>query len=122
MVTESTVRLVLVGLVFLLHDSLEALAIAASVPALAWLATLALPSFRQAARQRSDVPGKTLLRNFGAASMASSASALIMVGFPILIAATSTPAELAGAAGLMLGISLTQAPLLVPLTALQGWP
>lgn len=117
---ESTARLVLVCLAFLLYDSLDTLAAAASVPALVWVAALALPVFRQAARQGADVTGVLLLRNFGAASLASSASALIMVGFPVLIAATSTAEELAGAAGLMLGISLTRAPLLVPLTALQG--
>lgn len=117
---ESTARLGLVCLVFLLYDSLDTLAAAAAVPAVAWVAALALPVFRQAARQRADVTGAVLLRNFGAASLASSASALIMVGFPVLIAATSTSDELAGAAGLMLGISLTRAPLLVPLTALQG--
>ena len=120
LVAESTVRLVLVLLAFVVYDTLVALAVAAALPALTWVAGQVVPVLRRAARRRGDLAAHSLVRNYAVASLASSASALVMVGFPVLIAATSTPAELAGAAGLILGISLTRAPMLVPLTALQG--
>lgn len=119
-IAEASVRLVLIGIALVLFDSLDGLAIAAALPALAWVAALLLPVYRAAARRRGDASRRLLLRNYGVACLASSASALLMVGFPVLISATSSEAELAASASLMLGISLTRAPLLVPLTALQG--
>ncbi|MFT4165597.1 MAG: hypothetical protein QM650_10180 [Microlunatus sp.] len=117
---EATARLVLLGLALLWYSSLDGLAIAAGLPAAAWVVALILPSLRQAAARRSATTSLRLLRNYSIASLASSASALLMVGFPVLISATSSAAELATSAGLILGISLTRAPLLVPLTSLQG--
>lgn len=117
---EATVRLGLILLALWLYGTLTALAIAAALPALTWVVGQVVPVLRRTARGRSDVRPRRLLRNYAIASLASSASALLMVGFPVLISVTSTPTELAGAAALMLGISLTRAPLLVPLSALQG--
>lgn len=120
MVGESTVRLGLVGGVYLSRGSLGSLAIAAALPALVWTVALVLPVFAAAARQRADVEARVLMRNYAVASLASAASALVMVGYPVLLSATSSSAEVAVSAGLMLGISLTRAPLLVPLTTFQG--
>ena len=117
---EATVRLGLVFLAYALFDTMTALAVAATLSATTWIVGLLLPTLRRAARGRSDVLPKSLLANYAFASIASAASASMMVGFPVLISATSTTEELAGAAALILGISLTRAPLMVPLTALQG--
>ena len=119
-IAEATVRLGLIVLALLFFDSIEGLAIGAALPALTWVVALGIPVFRAAAKRRGDVPASQQLRNYAVASLATSASALLMVGFPVLISATSSHDELASSAGLMLGISLTRAPLLVPLTALQG--
>ena len=120
MIGESTVRLVAVVVVLATGGSIVALAVASSVSSAAWVIALLWPSVRLELRRRADVGIPRLLRNYLTASAATAASAALTVGFPVLISLTSTTPELLGAAGLMLGISLTRAPLLVPLTAYQG--
>ena len=47
-------------------------------------------------------------------------SAVLLVGFPVLVRATSPDAEFAAAAPLLLAVSLCRAPLLVPLSVYQN--
>ena len=62
--------------------------------------------------------GPCLARVLSACS-AAAASALLLVGFPVLLRATTPDAEFATAAPLILAVSLSRAPLLVPLGAYQ---
>jgi hypothetical protein len=77
------------------------------------------PTARAAARQLT--PGKLARFVRGAAHSiaASSASAILMMGFPVLLKAT-TPHLGAQGGVIILAVTLTRAPLLVPLTSLQG--
>lgn len=117
---EATARLVAVLVALALRGTLIALAVASAVSAGAWLCTLTRVRVRRHLRRRSDLTARVLLHHYASASSASAASAALTVGFPVLISLTSTKSEFLTSAGLLLGISLTRAPLLVPLTAYQG--
>jgi O-antigen/teichoic acid export membrane protein len=93
---------------------------AAAAGACAWLVLLVARPYRRALHARVDVDGRGLLRRLGHAMAAAAASAVMVVGFPVLLRVTSTPAEYAAAAPLILAVSLTRAPLLIPLSAFQG--
>lgn len=119
-VFESLLRLVFVLLVLGVARSLAGLAVASALSAAAWLGLLVLPVARQSLKARADVSGTRLVANFGHASVASAASAALVVGFPVLVRLTSGREEFLGSAGLLLAVSLTRAPLMVPLGAYQG--
>src|SRR6185436_8647546 len=62
---------------------------------------------------------RSFLRGAGHAVAAAGASAVLVMGFPVLLKATS--GDLGAAGGVViLAVTLTRAPLLVPLTAMQG--
>ncbi|MEV7972702.1 hypothetical protein [Cellulomonas sp. NPDC089187] len=69
---------------------------------------------------RADVPTGSYLRRLLAASVSSGASAVLVIGFPVLLAATSNDEAYALAAPLLLALTLTRAPLMIPLNAFQG--
>ena len=87
---------------------------------IAWLVLLiASPTSRAAIRLAT--PGSTgaFLRGASHSIAAAGASAILIMGFPVLLKATS--ADLGAAGGVViLAVTLTRAPLLVPLTAMQG--
>jgi O-antigen/teichoic acid export membrane protein len=86
----------------------------------AWLLLLVAPTYRRATHARVDVPWRRYVRGLGHAMAAATASAVVLVGFPVLLRLTSTPAEYAAAAPLILAVQLTRAPMLIPLGAFQG--
>ena len=119
---EASTRLVLVA---------AAVVVGARVPGLAWVVSLAcgtwlllalvrLARVRGYAATRGDVPGPGLRRRLLAACVASGASSLLLVGFPVLLRLTTPDDVFAGAAPLILAVSLSRAPLLVPLNAFQN--
>ncbi|MCV7368314.1 hypothetical protein CRI77_25575 [Mycolicibacterium duvalii] len=88
--------------------------------AMAWLLMLAVsPTARVAAGLLTPGGTRAFLRGTGHSIAAAGASAVLVMGFPVLLQATS---EELGAAGgvVILAVTLTRAPLLVPLTAMQG--
>jgi len=97
------------------------LALATATAASAWLAvTAANPSARQAWHARGDVSARSFVKRTCSTMLAATASATLVVGFPVLLQVT-TPGGLGSTGGaLVLAITLTRAPLLVPLNALQG--
>jgi O-antigen/teichoic acid export membrane protein len=117
---ESTVRLGVVLAALELSGTLTALAVGSAVSSAAWLATTAFRSGRRYLRRRGDSSWRGQMHNFANASVASTASTALTVGFPVLMALTSSQSEILASAGLMLGISLARAPMMVPLTAFQG--
>jgi O-antigen/teichoic acid export membrane protein len=118
---DATTRMVLVLGALVLTRSVVGAAAAAVAATLTWAAFLALsPAARAAARARTDATARLVARRVLAASTATGASALLVVGFPTLLSLTTPDAEYERAAPLLLAISLTRAPLLVPLTAFQG--
>lgn len=87
---------------------------------MAWLILLlASPASRAAARLLTPGTVGTFLRGATHSIAAAGASAVLVMGFPVLLQATS--ADLGAAGGVViLAVTLTRAPLLVPLTAMQG--
>ncbi|MDT5180915.1 MAG: hypothetical protein QOJ95_5113 [Mycobacterium sp.] len=87
---------------------------------IAWLVLLlASPTSRAAARLPTPGTVLTFLRGASHSIAAAGASAILIMGFPVLLKATS--ADLGAAGGVViLAVTLTRAPLLVPLTAMQG--
>lgn len=118
---ESLLRLAIVALVAALGASLAGLEIAVTASTAFWLATMLVsPTLREVARTRADVPGPRLAARAAQAMAAAVGSAALVVGFPTLLRLSSSAGEWSTAAPLLLAISLTRAPLLIPLNAFQG--
>ena len=87
---------------------------------MAWLLLLlASPAVRAAARIPTPGTVWTFLRGATHSIAAAGASAILVMGFPVLLKATSSDLGAAGGV-VILAVTLTRAPLLVPLTAMQG--
>ncbi|KRE74043.1 hypothetical protein ASG77_04620 [Arthrobacter sp. Soil762] len=118
---EALVRLAIVGAVVLIGVGLLGLEVACALAAFLWLLFLLLsPAARRAAAARADAPSSAYLKQTGHAVLSSSATAALIVGFPVILSFTSTTEELTTAGGLLLAIQLTRAPIMVPLQAFQG--
>ncbi|BBZ30637.1 hypothetical protein MMAD_49320 [Mycolicibacterium madagascariense] len=87
---------------------------------IAWLVVLlASPTARAAVALATPGTMVTFLRGASHSIAAAGASAILVMGFPVLLKATS--ADLGATGGVViLAVTLTRAPLLVPLTAMQG--
>lgn len=119
--SEASVRLLLVGVVALLAAGIVGLEVASALAAGTWLVlVLVSPGARSGLRARADVPTAHFVRNVSKSMAAAAATAVLVVGFPVAVRLTSTPEEFALAAPLLLAVSLTRAPLLIPLNAYQG--
>lgn len=70
---------------------------------------------------RSALSYRTLLANSGHTMLAASATALLINGFPLLLAFFAGAGEAAALGALILAITITRAPVLVPLMALQSY-
>lgn len=119
---EALTRFVLaLGAALVLTGTTTGLEVAAAAASGVWLVlVLVSPATRSAARARADVAAGPLLRNTGHAVVAAASSAALVVGFPVLLRLTTEPATFRTAAPLILAISVTRAPLLMPLAAYQG--
>jgi O-antigen/teichoic acid export membrane protein len=119
---EALTRLILcVGVAVTLTSPGPGLEIATAGASVAWIVlVLVSPATRSALRARADVRAGALLRNTGHAVLAAASSAALVVGFPVLLRATTDSQTFATAAPLILAISVTRAPLLMPLAAYQG--
>lgn len=117
---EALCRVALVGIVSLFAAQIGPIAFAAAAASAAWVILLAVsPSVRASIRARIDADMGRFLRRSGTSALATGASAILLVGFPILTSITTEPAVYALSAPLMLAISLTRAPIMVPLTSFQ---
>lgn len=87
----------------------------------AWLGLVCLSQqARTAILTPSDSGLKDTLRQTGHALLSAASSATLVVGFPILVKITATPDEYALSAPLLLAVSMTRAPIMIPLQAFQG--
>ena len=119
--SEALVRLILVALVAFAGAPGRGLEMASSAAAAVWIVfILAFPAGRRAARALGDSDRSQFLSRSGHAMVAAASSTVLLVGFPILLRLTSSDVERAVAAPLVLAITLTRAPLLMPLNAYQG--
>lgn len=119
--SESAVRLAILGIVVILGASVAGLAWATAAGVAAWLLFLALsPQSRQAFMLRADTGTRPYLRTVWHACMAAAATASLVVGFPVLLRLTTADDVYLESAALLMALSLTRAPLMIPLQAYQG--
>lgn len=118
---EAAARLVFFLAVALAVAEVGGFALASALASGFWLAaTVASRRYRDLWPQRvqGDVGG--LVRRLVASCTASGVSALLLVGYPVLLRVTTPDDVFAGAAPIVLAVSLCRAPLLVPLGAYQN--
>lgn len=121
MAAEAIARLGLVCLALIVAENLLALETGVALGAGIWLAFIALsPASLRAAGSRTDVGLGRLLRNHLYAIASSASSALLITGFPVLMALTSDDVDPAVLASTIFAISLTRSPIMIPLQAFQG--
>jgi O-antigen/teichoic acid export membrane protein len=120
MVTDAILRVAVAAATFLIGWRLVGYLWATVAGAVAWLILLiASPATRAAARLLTPGDTMTFLRGASHSIAAAGASAILVMGFPVLLKATS--GDLGATGGVViLAVTLTRAPLLVPLTAMQG--
>jgi O-antigen/teichoic acid export membrane protein len=120
MVTDAVIRVAVAAATFVIGWGLVGFLWATVAGAVAWLVMIAAsPTTRAAARVLTPGGTATFLRGAAHSITAAGASAILVMGFPVLLKATS---DHLGADGgvVILAVTLTRAPLLVPLTAMQG--
>lgn len=89
--------------------------------AVSWVVVLAVSrAARGTARLRADVPTAAFVQRTMHAMAAAAAAAALIVGFPVLLAATAARGERDLLGPLILAVTLTRAPFLVPLTSFQS--
>lgn len=120
MVTDAVIRVAVAATTVVLGWRLVGFLWATVAGAVAWLLLLAAsPAARATARLPAPGSTATFLRGAAHSITAAGASAILVMGFPVLLKLTS--AELGPQGGvIILAVTLTRAPLLVPLTAMQG--
>ena len=120
MVTDAVIRVAVAGAAVVIGWGLGGFLWATTAGAGAWLLMLmASPTARAAARQWTPGGIATFLRGAAHSITAAGASAILVMGFPVLLKATSNQLGAQGGV-IILAVTLTRAPLLVPLTAMQG--
>ena len=125
MVTDAVIRVAVATATVLIGWGLVGFLWATVGGALAWLIMIgASPTTRAAARLLTPGGMATFLRGAAHSITAAGASAILVMGFPVLLKVTSpdVTSHGLGAQGgvVILAVTLTRAPLLVPLTAMQG--
>jgi O-antigen/teichoic acid export membrane protein len=120
MVTDAVIRVAVAVVTVVVGWGLVGFLWATVAGAVAWLILLiASPSTRAAAALLTAGGTATFLRGASHSIAAAGASAILVMGFPVLLKATS--GDLGATGGVViLAVTLTRAPLLVPLTAMQG--
>jgi hypothetical protein len=120
MVTDAVIRVAVATATVVVGWGLVGFLWATVAGALAWLMMIgASPATRAAARLLTPGGTATFLRGAAHSITAAGASAILVMGFPVLLKLTSS--ELGAQGGVViLAVTLTRAPLLVPLTAMQG--
>jgi O-antigen/teichoic acid export membrane protein len=118
---EALVRLTAIAVATVIGASLLGLEVASLAAVLVWLGWLLVSkSARSAAKARADVPMNVLLRQTGHALISAGSSAALIVSYPLLVRITATSDQYETAAPLLLAISLTRAPIMLPMQAFQG--
>ncbi|MEJ5997715.1 hypothetical protein [Corynebacterium sp. H130] len=117
---DSGIRLGLVLLAWWAGWGLVAFLVVTVIGALSW--ALVLFWARDVLRAPTDCVQQVFRRNTFSAMLATGATALLITGFPTFIKATQDPAPVGGVtmAAVMYAVTLTRAPILVPLQRFQS--
>lgn len=120
MVTDGATRMAVAAAAVVMGWGLAGFLWAAAAGAGTWLLMLLASSRTRAAARLPAAGGlATFVRGAAHSITAAGASAILMMGFPVLLKATSSQLGAEGGV-IILAVTLTRAPLLVPLTAMQG--
>lgn len=120
MVTDPVIRVTVAAAAVVIGWGLPGFLSAAAAGAAAWLLMLiASPTARAATRLLTAGGIATFLRGAAHSITAAGASAILVMGFPVLLKATSSQLGAQGGV-VILAVTLTRAPLLLPLIAMQG--
>jgi O-antigen/teichoic acid export membrane protein len=120
MVIDAAIRVAVAVAAFLLGWGLNGYLWATVAGSMSWLMVLlASRVARHAAAIRTRGTTGTFLSGATHSITAAGASAILVMGFPVLLKATSHDLGATGGV-VILAVTLTRAPLLVPLTAMQG--
>lgn len=118
---DSALRVLLVVGIVLATHSVVGAALGSALAFFIGLGFLVVvPAVRPLASLRTADTMKSLLFRFGAAALASGSSALLVMGFPALLALTTPPEIIEVNDPLLMALTLTRAPLMIPLNAVQG--
>ena len=119
---ESAGRLILMFAAALMIPSLAGLEVATVVPMGLWLIlAFVTVSGRRLWVARADVPAGRLITNILWSFLSSAAAAVLMMGFPnVLKASGAAESEPVVLGTLILAISITRSPIMIPLQAFQG--
>lgn len=119
---ESAGRLILMLAAALMIPSLAGLEVATVAPMGLWLIlALVTVSGRRLWIARADVPARRLTTNILWSFLSSAAAAVLMMGFPnVLKASGAAESEPVVLGTLILAISITRSPIMIPLQAFQG--
>lgn len=119
--SEAVVRLVLCAAVVVAGGHLLGLGWAVAMACGTWVGWVALRrDHRRLVHVRVAGTTSGLVRRMLVACSATGASALLLVGYPVLLRVTTPTEVFAGAAPIVLSVSLSRAPLLVPLGIYQN--
>jgi O-antigen/teichoic acid export membrane protein len=120
MVTDAVIRVAVATAAVVVGWGLVGFLWATVAGAVAWLIMIAAsPTTRAATRLLTPGGTATFLRGAAHSITAAGASAILVMGFPVLLKVTSSQLGAEGGV-VILAVTLTRAPLLVPLTAMQG--
>jgi len=120
MVTDAVIRMGLAAATVAFGWGLAGFLWATVAGAAGWLIMLAAsPTTRATARLLAPVGTADFLRGVAHSVTASSAGAILVMGFPVLLKLTSHQLGAQGGV-IILCVTLTRAPLLVPMMAMQG--
>ena len=121
---ESMGRLALMIAAAFVIPSLMGMEIATVAPMMLWVfLVIAVAAGRSAWSVRADVEAGQLAKNLGWALVSAIASAVLMLGFPAIL--NSSQKEISGTevialSILILAISITRSPIMIPLVVFQG--
>ena len=121
LILDALLRLACVGAAAALAIGLLGFEVACFCALSAWLILLAVSrEARHTLQLRADVPLRRLLGQTSHAVISSISSAALVVAFPLLVKLTTPAAIYEQSAPVLLAISMTRAPIMVPLQAFQG--
>lgn len=123
LIADNGLRLVVAAAGWALGWGLWAYLLVTVVGTVSWLLLLLLePRARAVCRAAVDVSARRFRRRVGSAMLATGSNAALITGFPMLIQATTSQRMDGGVtvSGIMMAVTLTRAPILVPLQRFQN--
>lgn len=120
MMIEAVVRVAVAAVAAALGDPVAGFLYATVAGVVAGPLIMLTPAGRAVLRAHTDVGAGRFLRNGIQAMLAASAAAVLVVGFPVLIKMTKPDADPVLLSNLLLAVTLTRAPILMPITSFQN--